>query len=86
MGRNRGWMDNVFQRKTQIIDPLVANVEDHLLVLFSMEEPKLEPFLFAGFLVEPESTGIPLTLAMSKPQLADEEVRALILQIFLGKN
>lgn len=78
----RGWIENVFQRKTEIIDPPVANV-DHLLVLFSMEQPKLEPFLLTRFLVEAESTGIPLTLALNKAELADEEVRAVILQIFL---
>ncbi|XP_031400785.1 small ribosomal subunit biogenesis GTPase RsgA 1, mitochondrial-like [Punica granatum] len=68
----RGWIENVFQRKTEIVDPPVANV-DHLLVLFSMEQPKLEPFLLTRFLVEAESTGIPLTLALNKAELADEE-------------
>lgn len=81
----RGWIENVFQRKTEIVDPPVANV-DHLLVLFSMEQPKLEPFLLTRFLVEAESTGIPLTLALNKAELADEEVRSLILQTSLSKS
>ncbi|KAK4773808.1 hypothetical protein SAY87_028827 [Trapa incisa] len=68
----RGWIENVFQRKSEIVDPPVANV-DHLLVLFSMEQPKLEPFLLTRFLIEAESTGIPLTLALNKTELADEE-------------
>ncbi|KAF8018453.1 hypothetical protein BT93_H3364 [Corymbia citriodora subsp. variegata] len=69
----RGMIENVFQRRTEILDPPVANV-DHLLVLFSMEQPKVEPFLLTRFLVEAESTGIPLTLALNKCELVDEEM------------
>lgn len=72
----RGMIENVFQRRTEILDPPVANV-DHLLVLFSMEQPRLEPFLLTRFLVEAESTGIPLTLALNKCELVDEEVGIL---------
>uniref|UniRef100_A0A5B7BA29 Ribosome biogenesis GTPase RsgA n=1 Tax=Davidia involucrata TaxID=16924 RepID=A0A5B7BA29_DAVIN len=68
----RGMIENVFQRKTVILDPPVANV-DHLLVLFSIEQPKLEAFSLTRFLVEAESTGIPLTLALNKSELAEEE-------------
>lgn len=68
----RGMIENVFQRSTEILDPPVANV-DHLLVLFSMEQPKLEPFALTKFLVDAESTGIPLTLALNKSELVDEE-------------
>lgn len=72
----RGMIENVFRRRTEILDPPVANV-DHLLVLFSMEQPKVEPFLLTRFLVEAESTGIPLTLALNKCELVDEEVGIL---------
>ncbi|GLT86674.1 hypothetical protein SLE2022_047960 [Rubroshorea leprosula] len=68
----RGMIENVFQRSSEILDPPVANV-DHLVVLFSMEQPKLEPFMLTRFLVEAESTGIPLTLALNKVELVDEE-------------
>ncbi|XP_048232568.1 small ribosomal subunit biogenesis GTPase RsgA 1, mitochondrial isoform X2 [Ricinus communis] len=69
----RGMIENVFQRSTEILDPPVANV-DHLLVLFSMDQPKIEPFALTRFLVEAESTGIPLTLALNKSELVDEEM------------
>lgn len=69
----RGMIENVFQRRTEILDPPVANV-DHLLVLFSMDQPKVEPFLLTRFLIEAESTRIPLTLALNKSDLVDEEV------------
>ncbi|KAI3474957.1 hypothetical protein Pfo_030268 [Paulownia fortunei] len=66
----RGMIENVFQRKSEILDPPVANV-DHLLVLFSLEQPKIEPFMLTRFLVEAESTGIPLTLALNKTELVE---------------
>ena len=69
----RGMIENVFQRSSEILDPPVANV-DHLLVLFSLDQPKPEPFTLTRFLVEAESTGIPLTLALNKSELVDEEV------------
>ncbi|KAJ1391614.1 RsgA GTPase domain [Sesbania bispinosa] len=68
----RGMIENVFQRNSEILDPPVANV-DHLLVLFSLEQPKPEPFTLTRFLVEAESTGIPLTLALNKMELVDKE-------------
>ncbi|GFP84965.1 putative ribosome biogenesis GTPase rsga [Phtheirospermum japonicum] len=67
----RGMIENVFQRKSEILDPPVANV-DHLLVLFSFEQPKIEPFTLTRFLVEAESTGIPLTLALNKAELIQQ--------------
>lgn len=73
----RGMIENVFQRSSEILDPPVANV-DHLLVLFSLEQPKIEAFTLTRFLVEAESTGIPLTLALNKSELVDEEVRVFL--------
>ncbi|XP_071690914.1 small ribosomal subunit biogenesis GTPase RsgA 1, mitochondrial-like isoform X2 [Rutidosis leptorrhynchoides] len=68
----RGRIDNVFDRVTELHHPTVANV-DHLLVLFSLDQPKLEGFLLTMFLVEAESTGIPVTLALNKAELVDKE-------------
>ncbi|KAL5717620.1 thiamine phosphate phosphatase [Ranunculus cassubicifolius] len=68
----RGMIENVFQRSCEISDPPVANV-DQLLALFSMEQPKVEEFSLTRFLIEAESTGIPLTLALYKCELVDEE-------------
>ncbi|XP_023753755.1 small ribosomal subunit biogenesis GTPase RsgA 1, mitochondrial [Lactuca sativa] len=68
----RGMIENVFQRETEILDPPVANV-DHLLVFFSLDQPKLEEFSLTRFLVEAESTQIPVTLALNKTELVDKE-------------
>lgn len=70
----RGMIMNVIRRRTEVLDPPVANV-DHLLVLFSLDQPKLEPFTLTRFLVEAESSKIPLTLALNKCDLITEEVR-----------
>ncbi|KAE8698923.1 60S ribosomal protein L17-2-like [Hibiscus syriacus] len=78
-----GVIENVFQRSSEISDPPVANV-DHFLVLFSMEQPRIEPFTLTRFLVEAESTGIPLTLALNKTELVDEEVRIQTLMLSYG--
>ncbi|KAL5539656.1 hypothetical protein UlMin_044342 [Ulmus minor] len=72
----RGMIENVFQRTSAILDPPVANV-DHLLLLFSMDQPRPEPFTLTRFLVEAESTGIPLTLAMNKSELVDQETMVI---------
>ncbi|XP_051117928.1 small ribosomal subunit biogenesis GTPase RsgA 1, mitochondrial [Andrographis paniculata] len=69
----RGMIENIFQRKSEILDPPVANV-DHLVVLFSLVQPKLEPFMLTRFLVEAESTNIPFTLALNKTELVDEAI------------
>lgn len=69
----RGMIEHAFARKTEIGDPPVANV-DHLVVMFSMDQPKVEAYLLTRFLVEAESTGIPLTLAINKMDLVSDEV------------
>ncbi|GKB19948.1 putative ribosome biogenesis GTPase RsgA [Tanacetum coccineum] len=69
----RGVIENVFERKTEVLDPPVANV-DHLLVLFSLDQPKPEEFSLTRFLVEAESTRIPVTLALNKAELVNEEI------------
>lgn len=74
----RGMIENVFERKTEILDPPVANV-DHLLVMFSLDQPKVEEFSLTRFLVEAESTRIPVTLALNKAELVDKEVYIEIL-------
>eukprot|EP00252_Welwitschia_mirabilis_P009549 TRINITY_DN22192_c0_g2_i1.p1 TRINITY_DN22192_c0_g2~~TRINITY_DN22192_c0_g2_i1.p1 ORF type:complete len:537 (+),score=92.76 TRINITY_DN22192_c0_g2_i1:224-1834(+) len=69
----RGMIENVFERKSELTDPPVANV-DHLLLLFSIEQPKPEPFELTRFLVEAESSGVPFTLVFNKMDLAQEEI------------
>jgi len=68
----RGMVEDVLDRHSEIAEPPVANVE-HLLVLFSLDRPKLDPLALSRFLVEAESTGIPFTLVLNKADLVQPE-------------
>uniref|UniRef100_A0A803M6Q3 Uncharacterized protein n=1 Tax=Chenopodium quinoa TaxID=63459 RepID=A0A803M6Q3_CHEQI len=68
----RGMIENVFPRESEIPDPPIANA-DHFLVVFSLDQPKVEPYSLTRFLVEAESTGFPLTLALNKCELVRDE-------------
>ncbi|KAK8314755.1 hypothetical protein V6Z11_D01G191700, partial [Gossypium hirsutum] len=67
---------------SEILDPPVANV-DHVLLLFTMEQPTIGPFMLTRFLVEAESTDLPLTFAFNKTKLVDEEGRILMSQTII---
>jgi ribosome biogenesis GTPase len=54
----RGLVEDVLDHRSEIAEPIVANVE-HLLVLFAFDRPKLEPTALSRFLIEAESTSIP---------------------------
>ncbi|GJN03180.1 hypothetical protein PR202_ga20590 [Eleusine coracana subsp. coracana] len=71
----RGMIEDVFERKTELADPPVANV-DRLVVLFSLDQPRTESATLTRFLVEAESTGIPFVLVFNKVELVDEQTRA----------
>lgn len=68
----RGMIEDTFERKTELADLNVANV-DHLLVLFALDQPRPEQFTLTRFLVEAESMEIPFTLALNKSELVGEE-------------
>ena len=69
----RGVIEDVFERRSEVADPPVANV-DRLVVLFSLDQPRPEPATLTRFLVEAESTGIPFVLVFNKVELVDEQV------------
>lgn len=68
----RGMVEDVLDRRSEIAEPPIANVE-HLLVLFAFDRPKLEPIALSRFLVEAESTGIPFTLILNKADLVPQQ-------------
>ncbi|GAQ82341.1 protein with ribosome small subunit-dependent GTPase domain [Klebsormidium nitens] len=65
----RGMIEEIVERKSQMEDPPIANV-DHFLVLFALARPPLEPIQLSRFLVAAEHAGIPFTLALNKADLA----------------
>lgn len=72
----RGMVEDVLDRRSEIAEPPVANVE-HMFVLFAFDRPKLEPIALSRFLIEAESTGIPFTLILNKADLVPQRVRYL---------
>ncbi|CAN6270488.1 unnamed protein product [Urochloa humidicola] len=71
----RGMIEDVFERRSEVADPPVANV-DRLVVLFSLDQPRPEPATLTRFLVEAESSGIPFVLVFNKVELVDEQTIA----------
>lgn len=70
----RGAIAAVLPRTTLIDRPPMANA-DHLLLVFALAEPTLDPHQLTRFLVKAESTGLPVTLALSKQDLLEPQQR-----------
>ncbi|MEA5512275.1 small ribosomal subunit biogenesis GTPase RsgA [Crocosphaera sp. UHCC 0190] len=64
----RGAIAQVLPRKTELSRPPVANA-DQILLVFSLEEPPLEPWQLSRFLVKAESTNLPSRLCLNKADL-----------------
>lgn len=69
----RGVIEGVFERRAEVADPPVANV-DRLVLLFALDQPQPEPATLTRFLVDAESTGIPFVLVFNKVELVDDKV------------
>ncbi|MGK7895594.1 MAG: small ribosomal subunit biogenesis GTPase RsgA [Xenococcus sp. (in: cyanobacteria)] len=68
----RGAIADVLARKTELQRPPIANA-DLMLLVFAVEEPKLDPWQLSRFLVQTESTGLELCLCLNKSDLISEE-------------
>jgi ribosome biogenesis GTPase len=64
----RGAIAQVFPRLTELRRPPVANA-NHILLVFALEEPALDPYQLSRFLVTAESTGLGITLCLNKSDL-----------------
>lgn len=67
----RGAIAEVLERTTELKRPPVANAEQILLV-FALEEPKLDTWQLSRFLVKAESTNLELCLCLNKADLISE--------------
>jgi ribosome biogenesis GTPase len=70
----RGVITHVFARFSQLDRPLIANVNQILLV-FAVAEPTLDPFQLSRFLVKAESTGLAVQLCVNKSDLISLEMQ-----------
>ncbi|CAM6098993.1 unnamed protein product [Calypogeia fissa] len=69
----RGMIEDVIDRRSEILDPPVANV-NYLLLVFSIDQPQIDEKVLSRFLVEVESTDIPFSLVLNKVDLVQPEV------------
>ena len=65
---SRGMIDDVIPRRSELIEPRIANVDQALLV-FALEQPPLEAKQLTRFLVSMEATEVPFTLVLNKCEL-----------------
>jgi len=68
---NRGAIAEVLPRKTELDRPPVANA-DRILLLFTLDEPSLDPWQLSRFLVKAESTELAVELCLNKRDLVSE--------------
>lgn len=64
----RGAIAEVLPRKTALDRPPVANAS-HILLVFAIADPMLDPMQLSRFLVKAESTGLAVTLCLNKTDL-----------------
>jgi ribosome biogenesis GTPase / thiamine phosphate phosphatase len=67
----RGAIAEVLERATELKRPPVANAEQ-ILLLFALEEPKLDTWQLSRFLVKAQSTSLELCLCLNKADLISE--------------
>ncbi|MGK7943642.1 MAG: small ribosomal subunit biogenesis GTPase RsgA [Microcystaceae cyanobacterium] len=68
----RGAIAEVFPRKSELSRPLVANV-DQILLVFTVAEPTLDQWQLSRFLVKAEASGLEVCLCLNKIDLIDEK-------------
>ncbi|MEM9213422.1 MAG: small ribosomal subunit biogenesis GTPase RsgA [Cyanobacteria bacterium P01_F01_bin.150] len=68
----RGAIIEVFPRTSELDRPPVANA-DHILLVFAMANPPLEPLQLSRFLVKAESTQLAVTLCLNKRDLVPQD-------------
>ncbi|NET51627.1 MAG: small ribosomal subunit biogenesis GTPase RsgA [Merismopedia sp. SIO2A8] len=70
----RGAISNVLPRTTELDRPPVANAS-HILLMFAMADPVLDPAQLSRFLVKAESTNLAVSLCLNKSDLVSEEAK-----------
>lgn len=71
---DRGAISEVLPRRTELDRPPVANA-DCLLLLFALNEPRLDPCQLSRFLVKAESTALSVQLCLNKCDVSPNDDR-----------
>jgi ribosome biogenesis GTPase len=69
--QERGAIETVFQRTSELDRPPVANA-DQVMLIFALADPPLEPLILSKFLVKAESTGLDVKICLNKVDLVEE--------------
>ena len=81
----KGNIDEVLERKNELIRPAVANI-DQALVIFAIKKPEPNLNLLDRFLIMMEQKGIPCVLVFNKSDLATEEEKKNMQAIYAGNG
>ena len=77
----KGNIDEVLERKNELIRPAVANI-DQALVIFAVKKPEPNLNLLDRFLIMMQQKNIPCILVFNKSDLAAEEERKALEEIY----
>lgn len=76
-----GSIEEVLQRKSQLIRPAVANA-DQALIVMSLEDPKANPGLLDRFLVQMQWQDMPTTICFNKCDIASDDEKDRLFDIY----
>lgn len=77
----KGNIDEVLERKNELIRPAVANI-DQALVIFAVKKPEPNLNLLDRFLIMMQQKNIPCILVFNKSDLASEEEKNALKEIY----
>lgn len=66
-----GYVEEILERKTKLLRPAVANV-DQAIIVMSLRSPDINLWLLDRFLLMAEYEGLDIIIALSKTDLSDE--------------
>ena len=76
-----GVVYEVIKRRSEMVDPPVANL-DLMIVVMSLEEPPFDVMQATRFLVSAEAANIPAMLLLNKADLVEDEItQALVSEV-----
>ena len=81
----KGNIDEVLDRENELIRPAVANI-DQALVIFAIKKPEPNLNLLDRFLIMMEQKEIPCILVFNKSDLASEEEKQALREIYAGSG
>jgi len=67
----QGYIINIYERKNQLIRPMVANV-DQVVIVFAIKKPDIDMSLLQKFLVYAEYIGLKILVCLNKVDLDQE--------------